>query len=72
VLADLTGISISTAERWSQWAKQDWAAYSDNVRPTTVRGSTARNIPSNLLNILTGTNIRSFSMLIGRFLAQLR
>src|ERR1700733_915362 len=27
VLADLTGISISTAERWSQWAKYDWAAY---------------------------------------------
>jgi hypothetical protein len=22
-----TGISISTAERWSQWAKRDWAAY---------------------------------------------
>jgi hypothetical protein len=27
VLADRTGISISTAERWSQWAKRDWAAY---------------------------------------------
>ena len=27
VLADLTGISISTAERWSLWAKRDWAAY---------------------------------------------
>ena len=27
VLADLTGISISTVERWSQWAKRDWAAY---------------------------------------------
>jgi hypothetical protein len=27
VLADLTGISISTAERWSHWAKRDWAAY---------------------------------------------
>ena len=25
--ADLTGISISAAERWSQWAKRDWAAY---------------------------------------------
>ncbi len=22
-------ISISTAERWSQWAKRDWAAYVD-------------------------------------------
>jgi hypothetical protein len=27
VLADLTGVSISTAERWSHWAKRDWAAY---------------------------------------------
>jgi len=27
VLADLTGISISTAERWCQWAKRDWAGY---------------------------------------------
>jgi hypothetical protein len=27
VLADLTGISIGTAERWSQWARRDWAAY---------------------------------------------
>jgi integrase len=27
VLADLTGISVSTAERWSHWAKRDWAAY---------------------------------------------
>jgi hypothetical protein len=27
VLADLTGISVSTAECWSQWAKRDWAAY---------------------------------------------
>ena len=27
VLADLTGISVSTAGRWSQWAKRDWAAY---------------------------------------------
>jgi hypothetical protein len=27
VLADLTGINISAAERWSQWAKRDWAAY---------------------------------------------
>jgi hypothetical protein len=26
VLADLTGISISTAKRWSHWAKRDWAA----------------------------------------------
>jgi hypothetical protein len=26
VLADLTGISISTAGRWSQRAKRDWAA----------------------------------------------
>jgi hypothetical protein len=27
VLADLTGISVSTAERWFQWAKRAWAAY---------------------------------------------
>ena len=27
VLADLTGISVGTAERWSHWAKRDWAAY---------------------------------------------
>jgi hypothetical protein len=27
VLADLTGISISTAERWSLWAKRDWTVY---------------------------------------------
>ncbi|HEX9542544.1 MAG TPA: hypothetical protein VGA04_30840 [Streptosporangiaceae bacterium] len=27
VLADLTGIGISTAERWSQWAKRDWIFY---------------------------------------------
>jgi hypothetical protein len=24
---NLTGISLGTAERWSQWAKRDWAAY---------------------------------------------
>jgi hypothetical protein len=27
MLAGLAGISISTAERWSHWAKRDWAAY---------------------------------------------
>jgi len=27
VLADLTGISINAAERWSHWAKRDWATY---------------------------------------------
>ena len=27
VLADLTGISSSAAERWSQLVKRDWAAY---------------------------------------------
>jgi len=27
VLADLTGISISTADRSSHWAKRDWAVY---------------------------------------------
>ncbi len=27
VLADLTGIGISTAERWSRRAKRDWISY---------------------------------------------
>ena len=27
VLADLTGISVGTAERWSHWAKRDWTVY---------------------------------------------
>jgi hypothetical protein len=27
VLADLIGISIGIAERWSQWARRDWATY---------------------------------------------
>ena len=27
LLADLTGISVRTAERWFQWAKRDWGAY---------------------------------------------
>lgn len=27
ILADLTGISISTTERWPQGAKRDWAAH---------------------------------------------
>jgi hypothetical protein len=26
-VADLSGISISTAERWSRWAKRDWTSY---------------------------------------------
>ena len=25
--AERSGISVGTAERWSQWAKRDWAAY---------------------------------------------
>jgi hypothetical protein len=32
VLADLTGISVSTAERWSHWAKRDI-----DRRATTLR-----------------------------------
>jgi hypothetical protein len=36
VLADLTGISIGTAERWSQWAKRDWTSYIGQ-RVTDVR-----------------------------------
>jgi hypothetical protein len=34
VLADLTGISISTAERWSQWAKRTGPPTSVSVQPT--------------------------------------
>ncbi len=41
VLADLTGISISTAERWPQWAKRDWPPTSASARPTTAKASTA-------------------------------
>jgi hypothetical protein len=26
-LADLTGIGISTVQRWSQWARRDWTVY---------------------------------------------
>jgi hypothetical protein len=41
VLADLTGISISTAERWSQWAKRDWTVYvaERNAEHIRQRGS---------------------------------
>jgi hypothetical protein len=44
VLADLTGISISTAERWSQWAKRDWAAYVGQRASDNREGSTAGNL----------------------------
>jgi hypothetical protein len=42
VLADLTGISISTAERWSQWARRDWCVY------VAQRVGDAQNDPENL------------------------
>jgi hypothetical protein len=41
VLADLTGISISTAERWSYWARRDWTAYVA-VRTAGIRGEAER------------------------------
>jgi hypothetical protein len=44
VLADLTGISISAAERWFQWAKRDWPPTSANVPPTIANTSTAGNL----------------------------
>jgi len=43
VLADLTGISISTAERWSQWAKRDWAAYVGQRAADNAEGVDSRN-----------------------------
>ena len=45
VLADLTGISISTAERWSQWAKPDWIAYVGQRAADDAEASTRRNPP---------------------------
>jgi hypothetical protein len=47
VLADLTGISISTAERWSQWAKRDWAAYVGQ-RATDIREDIDSRKPTKL------------------------
>ncbi|HUZ51116.1 MAG TPA: hypothetical protein VMU94_01115 [Streptosporangiaceae bacterium] len=44
VLADLTGISISTAERWSQWAKRDWAAYVGQRTADDRRGISSRKL----------------------------
>jgi hypothetical protein len=55
VLADLTGISISTAERWSQWAKRDWAVYvaerSASSRNTAVQPTGDLN-PTGLLPVV--------------------
>ncbi len=36
-LADLTGISISTAERWSRWAKRAWPSTSASARLMIAR-----------------------------------
>jgi hypothetical protein len=44
VLADLTGISVSTAERWSQWAKRDWAAYVGQRATDESRDSGGRKL----------------------------
>jgi len=48
VLADLTGISIGTAERWSQWAKRDWIVYvaqreADAQAPRDICGCDVRS-----------------------------
>jgi len=37
-LADLTGTSVGTAERWSQWAKRAWAAYAGQRTADDRRG----------------------------------
>ena len=53
MLADLTGISISTAERWSQWAKRDWAAYAGQRAADNAEGVDSRkpaNKPSKRAN----------------------
>jgi hypothetical protein len=48
VLADLTGISISisTAERWSQWAKRTGPPTSASEQSISVKTSTAGNLPN--------------------------
>ncbi len=46
VLADLTGISVSTAERWSQWAKRDWAAYVGQRTADDRGGISSRELTS--------------------------
>jgi hypothetical protein len=43
-LADLTGISVGTAERWSQWAKRDWAAYVGQRTVDDRRGIGSRKL----------------------------
>jgi hypothetical protein len=46
VLADLTGISIGTAERWFQWAKRDWAALRCRThRQQLEQGTAAEQLP---------------------------
>ncbi|HWG62261.1 MAG TPA: hypothetical protein VG253_11160 [Streptosporangiaceae bacterium] len=54
VLADLKGISVGTAERWSQWAKRDWAAYAGQRTADERRGI------GSLLSWLGGS-LRSFT-----------
>ena len=73
VLADLTGISVSTAERWSQWAKRDWAAYVGQRAADDREASTAGN-PLNKPSrtFLIGTKIRLFNGLLREAPAQLR
>lgn len=45
VLADLTGISISTAERWSQWAKRDWTVYVAERNAEHIRQRDSNHCP---------------------------
>jgi hypothetical protein len=44
VLAGLTGISIGTAERWSQWAKRDWAVYVGQRVADDLEGGGSREL----------------------------
>ena len=48
VLADLPGISVSTAERLSQWAKRDWAAYVGQRTADDRGGIGSSRKPTNL------------------------
>jgi hypothetical protein len=65
VLSDLTGISISTAERWSQWAKRDWAAYVGQRAVDDREDIDSWNPLNKPVNIPIVTRISSFSMWLG-------
>ncbi|HEY2508482.1 MAG TPA: hypothetical protein VGI58_18340 [Streptosporangiaceae bacterium] len=64
VLADLTGISISTAEGWSQWARRDWAAYvgkrvADGHEDADSRKRQPRSSPGSARSTSAGARKRS-------------